>query len=100
MLQYGRIISKDKGAIQYITMTIAVRQSQTSSIGRTQAHQHPLVATRCIVAPRPTAYIDTIVEISINVSPAINPILHRSLGILLYVCRTCLNQDETVHKAL
>jgi len=38
MLQYGRITSKDKGAIlQYITMTIAVRQSQTSSIGRTNA---------------------------------------------------------------
>lgn len=28
----------------------------------------------CIVAPRPTAYADTIVEISITVSSAINPI--------------------------
>jgi len=41
---------------------------------RAHIYQHPLFATRRIVAPRPAAYTDTIVEISITVSPAINPI--------------------------
>lgn len=60
-------------------MTIAIRQSQTSSIGcmyvRAHIYQHhPLFATRRIVAPRLATYTDTIVEISITVSLAINPI--------------------------
>jgi len=52
---------------------------------RAHIYQHPLFATRRIVAPRPAAYTDTIVEISITVSLAINPIPRAAFAqILVY----------------
>lgn len=56
-------MGKDKGILfTHITMTIALRQSQTSSVGshtriRIYIHRHPLFAMRLIVTLRPTACV-------------------------------------------
>lgn len=71
-------MGKDKGGLHSLAMTIALRQSQTSSVGSTRTYIHASASiicneTHCYITPH-SMCTDTIVEISITVSSAINPI--------------------------